>query len=155
MTNLEIIKYLASNNPTRLAELLDDIYCMAWNCGSYAGGTGKILEECEIDDFDKFLSQDAAQSGLYYDEELTEWSKKITNKPIVSEDWQVFVDATGVNAFDVINQGIKEIKLLESITESEKYSAEVYDTFRREVCANCSDSNCLRSQVEIYDCDKF
>jgi hypothetical protein len=79
MTNLEIIKYLANNNSARLAELLDDIYCCAWNCGSYAGssGEGKLLEECEIDDFNKWLYQDASKSGFYADEELSEWSKFI------------------------------------------------------------------------------
>lgn len=75
MTNLEIIKYLALTNPTRLAELLDDIYCTAWNCGSCAGSTGKIMEECEIDDFNEWINQDASKSGFYYDEELEEWSK--------------------------------------------------------------------------------
>lgn len=33
MTNLEIIKYLATNNPTRLAGLLDDLYCDAYSDG--------------------------------------------------------------------------------------------------------------------------
>lgn len=75
MTNLDIIKYLALSNPIRLAELLDDIYCTAWNCGSYAGSTGKIMEECEIDDFNEWINQDAAKSGFYHDEELEGWSK--------------------------------------------------------------------------------
>lgn len=77
MTNLEIIKYLATNNPTRLAELLDDIYCSAWICGSCAGSTGKIMEECEIDDFEEWIKQDAAESGFFFDYELEEWSKAI------------------------------------------------------------------------------
>ena len=78
MTNLDIIKYLALNNPIRLAELLDDIYCNAWNCGSYAASTdGGYLEECEIDDFNEWIHQDASKSGFYYDEELEEWSKLI------------------------------------------------------------------------------
>ena len=77
MTNLEIIKYLAPNNPVRLAELLDDIYCNAWNCGSCAGSTGKIMEECEIDDFNEWLNEDATKRGYYYDHELEEWSKAI------------------------------------------------------------------------------
>ena len=51
MTNLEIIKYLATNNHTRLAELLDDIYCSAWNCGSYAAISKNLFSENEIDDF--------------------------------------------------------------------------------------------------------
>lgn len=76
MTNLDIIKHLALNNPTRLAELLDDLWCTAWNCGSYAASNKgeKFLEECEIDDFDEWINQDASKSGFYYDEELEEWS---------------------------------------------------------------------------------
>ena len=58
-------------------------------------------------------------------------------------------------AFSTIDQAIGEIKLLETITESEKYSAEVYNAFRKEVCTSCSDPNCMRSQVEICGCDKF
>lgn len=79
MTNLEIIKYLAINNSTRLAELLDDIYCNAWNCGSYASssGEGKILEECEMEFSEsKWLDQEA-NTNLFYDDELAEWSKLI------------------------------------------------------------------------------
>ena len=78
MTNLEIIKYLTTNNPIRLAELLDDIYCTAWNCGSYAASNGEdqILEECEIYDFDEWLKQDASESGFYFESELEEWSKE-------------------------------------------------------------------------------
>ena len=56
---------------------------------------------------------------------------------------------------ETVNQAIDEIKLLETITESDKYSSKVYDIFRKEVCVNCTNSNCLRSQTEIYDCDKF
>ena len=78
MTNLEIIKYLATNNPTRLAELLDDIYCNAWNCGSYAGsnGEGKILESCEIDDFGEWINQEAS-ADFFFDREIEEWAKVI------------------------------------------------------------------------------
>lgn len=96
MTNLEIIKYLATNNPARLAELLDDIYCTAWNCGSSAGGTGNVMEECEIDDFNEWLSQDAAKSGYYYDKELEEWSKVIAAEPVVEVDlWDIYLEASG------------------------------------------------------------
>lgn len=79
MTNLDIIKYLALNKPERLGELLDDIYCVAWNNGSYAGsnGEGKILEECEIDDFEEWIKQDAAESGFFFEDELKEWSEPI------------------------------------------------------------------------------
>ena len=79
MTNLEIIKYLAINNPARLAELLDDIYCNAWNCGSYAGsnGEGKILEECEIEFSEsKWLDQEA-NTNFFFERELEEWSKEM------------------------------------------------------------------------------
>lgn len=81
MTNLEIIKYLATNNPTRLAELLDDIYCSAWNCGSCAGSTGKIMEECEIDDFGEWINQEA-NTNFFFDCELEEWSNAINNPSI-------------------------------------------------------------------------
>lgn len=81
MTNLEIIKYLATNNPARLAELLDDIYCSAWNCGSCAGSTGKIMEECEIDDFGEWINQEA-NTSFFFDHELEEWSKAINNPSI-------------------------------------------------------------------------
>ena len=170
MTNLEIIKYLANNNPTRLAELLDDIYCIAWNCGSYAGssGEGKLLEECEIDDFDEWIREDASKSGLYYDEELKEWSKTINSPPTIT----AFYDGLSVtlpvddpdhlwnkdiynSKYEVIDQAIDEIKLLETLVNVDKYSDSAYNSFRKEVCAGCADPNCLKSQVEIYDCHKF
>ena len=86
MTNLEIIKYLASNNPSRLAELLDDIYCCAWNCGSYAGssGEGKILEECEMEFTEsKWLDQEA-NTDFFLDCELKEWSKATNLTPTIT-----------------------------------------------------------------------
>jgi hypothetical protein len=79
MTNLEIIKYLAHYNRARLAELLDDIYCSAWNCGSCAGSTGKIMEECEIDDFGEWINQEA-NTNFFFERELEEWSRA-TQKP--------------------------------------------------------------------------
>ena len=161
MTNLEIIKYLAANNPTRLAELLDDIYCNAWNCGSCAGSTGKIMEECEIDDFGEWINQEA-NTNFFFDHELEEWSKAtqkrshikiyVDNKPCleITPDGMLFE-----NGVETINRALDEIKLLETITEADKYSDKVYDLFRKEVCANCADPNCMRSQADIYDCDKF
>lgn len=81
MTNIEIIKYLALNNPSRLAELLDDIYCCAWNCGVYAANTdGGRFSENEIDDFGEWINQDA-NTNFFFDHELEEWSKAI-NKPV-------------------------------------------------------------------------
>lgn len=82
MTNLDIIKHLANNNPARLAELLDDIYTIGWNSGSYAAYTnGECFSPDEIDDFDKWINQDASKAGIYYDSELEEWSRVITKEP--------------------------------------------------------------------------
>lgn len=169
MTNLDIIKYLATNNPTRLAELLNDIYCNAWNCGSCAASTGKVMEDCEIDDFDVWLHEDADKRGYYYDYELEQWSKAINPTPTIEATYGNLTVTIPVgdpnhiwnknNDYDykieTVETAIDEIKLLETITESEKYSGEVYDRFRKEVCAKCTDANCLRSQAEIYDCYKF
>lgn len=81
MTNLDVIKYLANNNPTRLAELISDIYCHAWNAGVYYAQDGKSpFEENDIDDFNEWFNRDAATTGLYYDEELEEWSKVINQQ---------------------------------------------------------------------------
>ena len=71
MTNLEIIKYLSTNNPTRLAEFLEDIYCCAWNDGAW----DKFGDESSIPSFEKWLYEDGAKSGMHYDYELEEWSK--------------------------------------------------------------------------------
>lgn len=168
MTNLEIIKYLALNNPARLAELLDDLYCHAWNAGVYFAQDGKSpFEENDIDDFNEWFSRDAATTGLYYDKELEEWFKAINNPSIkitYPDNLVIELPYDGKdpnhmwntdNNFNIISNAINEIKLLESITESENYSGEVYNMFRKEVCASCNDPNCMRSQIEIYDCDKF
>lgn len=76
MTNLDIIKYLANNNPARLAELLDDIYCFAWNNGAAYVSRG-CLSKFEIDNFDEWLDQDISEAGFYTNKELVEWSKLI------------------------------------------------------------------------------
>ena len=79
MTNLEIIKYLATNNPTRLAVLLDDIYCCAWNCGAYAQ---RFIDEDKISSLEmefsesEWLAQEA-NTDFFFDDELEEWSKFI------------------------------------------------------------------------------
>ena len=84
MTNLEIIKYLANNNPTRLAELLDDIYCRAWNCGAYAQ---RNIDEDKYSSLEmefseeKWLEQEA-NTDFFFDSELEEWSKTIKNPSI-------------------------------------------------------------------------
>ena len=147
MTNLEIIKYLASNNHARLAELLDDIYCNAWNCGSCAASTGKVMEDCEIDDFDEWLYENADKRGYYYDYELEQWSKAINPTPTT--------EAFYGSKSKVIDQAINEINLLENIIETTKHPDIDYVRFRKSVCAYCPDLNCMRSQVEICDCHKF
>ena len=157
MTNLEVIKYLAINSPTRLAELLEDIYCLAWNDGA----NDRFGDESSIPSFDKWVYEDPSKCGMYYEEELEKWNQAIN--PVYTIDFGgdklEFKDGKlsmqGGDHTIVFDQAIYEIELLETITESDKYSAEVYDAFRKEVCAGCSDPNCLRSQVEIYDCDKF
>lgn len=97
MTNLDIIKYLAHNNPDRLAEFLDDIYCIGWNCGAY--------EQRHIDDNDtsavdidfvesKWLDQKAGED-FFLDDELKEWSKFTdwisVNDRLPEEDVRVLV----------------------------------------------------------------
>ena len=80
MTNLDIIKHLALNDPARLAELLDDIYICAWNCGSYAATSGgEAFSENEIDDFNDWIHQEA-NTNFFFDHELEEWSKLIAKE---------------------------------------------------------------------------
>lgn len=148
MTNLEIIKYLATNNPTRLAELLDDIYCVAWSCGSCAGSTGKIMEECEIDDFYEWINQDVAKSGFFYDEELEELYKAIS-KSTLSDEWGVS------DNIKLINKAIEELKLLDAIIDTEKYSNNTYNNFRKDVCDHCQCTECLQSKMDIVECPDF
>lgn len=103
MTNLEIIKYLATNNPTRLAELLDDIYCDAYNDG-YNDDWGANPN------FKKWLFEEASVvDTLYSDGELEEWSKAIN--PIST--LEVFYGSKS----KVINQAIDEIELLETLLQ--------------------------------------
>ena len=79
MTNLEIIKYLAHNNPARLAEFLEDIYCCAWNDGA----NDRFGDESSIPNFEKWLYEDGAKSGMHYDYELKGWSKAIGSTPTI------------------------------------------------------------------------
>ena len=169
MTNLDIIKYLATNNPTRLAELLDDIYCNAWNCGSCAASTGKVMEDCEIDDFDEWLHEDADKRGYYYDYELEQWSKAINPTPTIT----AFYDGLSVtipvddpdhlwnkdiynSKYEVIDKAIDEIRLLDTIADTFMYPDDAYDGFRKEVCGHClSKKECLQSQTDIVRCPFF
>lgn len=109
MTNLEIIKHLAANNPARLAVFLDDIYCNAWNCGAYAQ---RYIEEDKISELEmefsesKWLEQEA-NTDFFFAEELEEWPKAIS--PIST------IEAFYGTKSKVIEQAIDEIKLLETL----------------------------------------
>lgn len=161
MTNLEIIKYLATNNPTRLAELLDEICYDAWDFG-------RLRRTRPITDWDEWLQADPRATWDFNLKEIEEWSKTIGSPPTIT----AFYDGLSVtlpvddpdhlwnkdiynSKYEVIDQAVDEIKLLETLVNVDKYSDSVYNSFRKEVCAGCSDHNCLRSQVEIYDCHKF
>lgn len=82
MTNLDIIKHLTLNNPTRLAEFLDDIYCVGWNHGAYEQSHIDDEGSCTIDlEFieNKWLDQEA-DKDFFLADELEEWSKLITKE---------------------------------------------------------------------------
>ena len=77
MTNLDIIKYLASNNPARLAELLKTIY--------FSGFTSGLWEKLEdAPDFTDWICADPTKCLLYDDYELKEWSKAINSPPTIT-----------------------------------------------------------------------
>lgn len=85
MTNLDIIKYLATNNPTRLAELLDDLWCTAWNRGGSvqyhlsikdSSRAEKIIDSDIEFSESRWLYKEADES-FYLNHELKEWSKLI------------------------------------------------------------------------------
>lgn len=80
MTNLEIIKYLTLNNPSRLAEFLNDIY-WAGRLYHHAYAMGQSPTK-EFDDFEKWLNDDAKKSSVWYKDEFKEWSKAINNPSI-------------------------------------------------------------------------
>lgn len=75
MTNLDVIKHLALNDPTRLAELLGDIY---WDGRNYTtiSRMGRLPKSWGYDEFKKWLKKDA-KCSLWYEDELKEWSEKI------------------------------------------------------------------------------
>ena len=165
MTNLEIIKYLASNNPARLAEFLEDIYCTAWNDGA----NDKFGDESVIPNFDKWIYEDAAKSGFHYNYELEQWSKDINPTPTIEATYGNLTVTIPVgdpdhmwnknNDYDYkmepIETAIDEIKLLENIIGSEEIPESVYNNFRKLACAYCSDQgNCLRSDTDIFECLK-
>lgn len=59
------------------------------------------------------------------------------------------------DAMNVINQAIDEIKLLDNIFETDKYSDSVYSGFRKEVCADCPCTECMQSKMDIVECPMF
>ena len=97
MTNLEIIKYLATNNPTRLVELLKSIYFSGFNSGVW-----ERLED--VPDFEDWICADPTGCALYDNEELEEWTEVIN--PIST--LEVFYGSKS----KIIDQAIDEIGLL-------------------------------------------
>lgn len=164
MTNLEIIRYLALNNPERLGELLEDIYCLAWNDGANAYSEN-YPQTIDLGEMHEWLYDDASKLGLYFEDELKEWSEPIKQHTVeVSYPGGLTVafpykDPTYAwntnNNYEVINQAIDEIHLLEDIIESEKYTDDDYNDFRKGVCTYCSYQDCLQSQMDIVQCPKF
>ena len=168
MTNLEIIKYLATNNPTRLAELLDDVWCCAWNFGANTQRTGEYDEESDIEFSDsKWLEQEATANLFFGKSELEQWSKAINNPSIeitYPDNLVIKLPFEGKdpshmwntdNNFNIINKAIDELKLLDAIMETEKYSNDTYANFRKDVCDNCLCTECLQSQMDIVECPEF
>ena len=163
MTNLDIIKYLALNNPFRLAEFLDDIYCRGWNCGAYAQRENKTSEQ-EMEFVDGEWLKSEVDKDFFFDREVERWSKAIDNPSIkitYPDNLVIELPYEGKdpnhmwntdNSYNIINQAIEEIELLETITEPGKYCGEVYDNFRKNICTRCLNSNCMRGQLEIDDC---
>jgi hypothetical protein len=162
MTNLEIIKYLATNNPTRLAGFLNKICYDAWDFG-------RLHRARPITDWDEWLQSDPKTSCEFNSKELEQWSKAINPTPTIEATYgnlSVTFPVTDPdhmwnknNDYDykmeTVETAIDELKLVETLVNVDKYSDSVYNSFRKEVCAGCNDPNCLRSKVEIYDCHKF
>jgi hypothetical protein len=102
MTNLEIIKYLATNNPTRLANFLDEICYDAWDFG-------RLHQTRPITDWDEWLQADPRATWDFNPNEIEEWSKAINPTPTL-------VAFYGTES-KVIEQAIDEIKLLETLVK--------------------------------------
>ena len=56
---------------------------------------------------------------------------------------------------ETVDEAIDEIKMLETLLETDKYSDSVYNSFRKEVCANCLCQECIQSKMDIVECPKF
>ena len=74
MTNLDIIKYLAHYNPTRLASFLNKICYDAWNLG-------RLHRERPITDWEEWLQSDPKTTWYFSPNELEAWSEDIEDKP--------------------------------------------------------------------------
>ena len=161
MTNLDIIKYLAANNPTRLADFLNEICYDAWDFG-------RLHRTRPITDWDEWLQADPRSTWDFNPEEIEQWSKAIDSPSTIT----AFYDGLSVilpvddpdhlwnkdiynSKYEVIDKAIDEIHLLENVIETTKHPGIDYVRFRKSVCAYCLDLNCMRSQVEICDCHKF
>ena len=102
MTNLDIIKYLATNNPTRLADFLNEICYDAWDFG-------RLHWTRPITDWDEWLQADPRETWDFNPNEIEEWSKAINSTPTL----EVFYGGKS----KVIDQAIDEIKLLETLVK--------------------------------------
>ena len=159
MTNLDIIKYLAYENPRRLAALLEDISGYIW----IDGANDKFSSDSSFPNFHKWIYEDASTThpSLYRDGELEKWNKAIhptytitfENGKLECKDGKLSMQSG--DCAIVIDQAIDELKLLENVIEATRHDAIDYMRFRKSVCAYCYDPNCMRSQVEICNCHKF
>lgn len=161
MTNLDIIKYLSTNNPTRLAEFLSDIYNDAYLDGYNDDWDARP-------NFEKWLFKDVSDVSVWFSsQELKEWSKAIKNPSIeitypdnlvIEFPWEG-KDPNHMwntdNGFNIVSKALEELELLETLNRVVTIPDVVYDNFRKNVCSSCLDQNCLRSQAEICDCYKF
>ena len=159
MTNLEIIKYLAYENPSRLAELLNDIRCDG-RLRHHISAMGRNPSN-EFDDFEQWLNSDAKKSSVWYKDELKEWNKAINHVYLIDfgeskiecKDGKLSIQSGDCNI--VIDQAIGEIKLLENVLETDKHSSSVYGSFRKEVCSECPSTECIQSKMDIIECPIF
>lgn len=150
MTNLDIIKYLVLNNPTRLVDFLNKICYDAWDCG-------RLHRTCPITDWDEWLQADPKTTWNFNPRELEEWSKAINTELLCKE-----IDLNHMcnidDNFNIIPQVIDEILLLEAIQETSKYPDSVYNSFREKMCSDCPIylcGKCLASKMDIVECPEF
>ena len=105
MTNLDIIKYLATNNPERLADFLNEICYDAWD-------SGRLHQTRPITDWDEWLQTDPLVTWEFNHEEIKEWSEAINPTPTI----EVFYGSKS----KVMDQAIDEIELLEDLVKEKE-----------------------------------